>query len=1368
MAAELPRPGVEIIQEFTAASPTIVRPTLVPFVCGAAKEIVEVTTADGLLNADAKQGVYEQLPRVISQSSFPSPRGNIAEVNVEEETIKVFFQFGGSLKQLERDPGESFLVAFNNATRPVIRSSPFTTATGLALNGKILILAMDVTARLNATQDVTVTFAGTGNLTPAQIIAQINDAVGEDVASEVVLGSKSRIQIASLMWGAAASVTVRAGGSANTVFGFTDPAVETRVEGSGFRAQDLNNNTTLSPWIEWSKGSYQLDGVAQGSLPSYSDEPGSPTTVVAPGFISEDGTFAATFSASGTTFIGTGSLDLEVGDEFYVDGVLPNSAAAIMKVESTRFKLGIINTKLSVFDDEGRVVSAVYDQSSVNTLYASAPFAPRNAWFMAHNLTGNEAATAAILTGTTEGKAAETATLEAPNVATYGAILLGTDQSFPFTAVEAETFVVSYSTADPESWTAKTLTWTAGTKGPHADIAALVAALNTGSIWNGGTLPTQFVISASGNKVKIVSAASGPLAKLKITTSTGIGTDPDTELGFTLNQSGVGGLPLAGLTLEVDVTIDGVEQDTYVYTFTGGPFADVAAVVTAIGTNIPGVFAHTNLGGTKLALSTVKTGATQALTLKGTSTALAALGWVAATTYSDEGIDVEFVDIAASLLGTTQEFLPDGFTAVEGETFAVSYSTADPESWTTKTLIWTAGTIGPHANITALVAALNTGSIWVGGLPTAFAITASGNKIKITSTATGSLAKLKIAASTGIGTDPDTELGFTLNQTDTGEENLNGQTLKFQLNERPKTYSVLFTSDSLVEAVAAVNEAVGWPVASIAGDSDNQLAITSTLLGYASKVVIVSDTTSEKAIAALGFGGGNDEADGDGRPNPDFSVDVSGNVVLGGEILRSVVTGAPFDPGTSDIYLQYRGLRKDVSPLATRPGLLRISNVTDLQAVLSPIRSDNPLALGMFFQIINAPGIESTGLGVDEISAAEPYGTPLAFTRVSSFLEAEEVYAISLLTHSETVASIFKTHIELMSGPEQKGERILFFNPLVPDRAVNDVVASGLSGNTTATDNQFLMDVNPTGELVSRGLDPALLTYEDMVTLELTVTVSGVSEVRRYSVSSVSATLATLNTTFASDENTDDFHTVTPLTETLVNADWSLYVRGEALLISGSTLPDKNKIAETVAAKAAAYKQRRMYYVFPDKAKATLGGTEELIEGFYVCPAIGGMIAHFPPQQGFTNLPVTGFTGISGSNDTFSAKQLNVMAAGGTYIMVQDAQGAPIISRHQLSTNLTSIETRELSITKVVDFVAKFLRTGLRNFIGTFNITQPFLDTLSTVIQGMLGFLVESGVILGGDLNNLIQSKDAPDTVLVDVTLDVPYPCNYIRLTLVI
>lgn len=57
MAAELPRPGVEIIQEFRAVTPTILTPTLVPCVVGVGKQIVDLLVDDGsgssVLNSEA-------------------------------------------------------------------------------------------------------------------------------------------------------------------------------------------------------------------------------------------------------------------------------------------------------------------------------------------------------------------------------------------------------------------------------------------------------------------------------------------------------------------------------------------------------------------------------------------------------------------------------------------------------------------------------------------------------------------------------------------------------------------------------------------------------------------------------------------------------------------------------------------------------------------------------------------------------------------------------------------------------------------------------------------------------------------------------------------------------------------------------------------------------------------------------------------------------------------------------------------------------------------------------------------------------------------------------------------------------------------
>lgn len=1221
--AELPRPGVEVVQEFQSAAPTIVRPTLVPFVTGPAKEIIDVLNTDGTLNAQAKQGQYNQLPLLVSQSAFPSPRGNIAQVNVEEASIEAFFQFGGSLQKLKRDPGESFLTDWNHAAAASVETLPNPPG-DFVVDGLTLTIAIDVAARLNTTGDVAVTFAGAtpaAHLTPAEIADQINSAVGSSVAS---VTSDSRVRITSTRLGSISSVTIRAGGSANTTLGFT-VGNEYRVEGSGFRAQDQSNNTTVSPWVEWTRGNYLVNG-AITTFPAI--------TNITPGFglVNSAGTFSGS-QASALTFTGGGSISLQAGDIFYTDGVQPVSNAVVKKVEAARFKLGVLNTRLSIFDANGNVVTPVYDDANINTLLSSVPFSPQYAWFRAENLSVSSVPQAASVTGSIEGTAA-----------------------------------------------------------------------------------TPAVVEGTG-------APAGPFN-------------------------------LTGLTLVAGVTINGVVQDDVTFTFSGPPLANMAAVATAIGSNIPGVAAIDDSGNLKL--STTLTGATEALVLRKSSTAGATLGFVfGGSDISASGTDVTFAVKGPVVVSAANP----GFGSLGTKTLVLKLSTDGGSTFpTTRTHVFGAG---PFANIGAVITDITSDAPFISGL----SFTPSSTALKIQWTAsTGDQAVLKVDA-TSTGIDGAGLLQFTPDQHAAGVDALSGLTFQLKINSRPHVYQVLFTSNSIVDAVNNINTVVGWPVASIGGTLDDELTIVSDLKGLGSKVEVLENSTTTQANIALGFAGGA-SASGTGRPNPDFYLDVSGNVNIGADILRNQVTGAPYDPGQADLYVQYTGLRLDVSPQARGiPALVSVSDVATLTTLLSPLTPANPLGLGLFFALINAPGVLCTGMGVSDAPAAAPEGTLAAYAEVANFIESQEVYAIAPLTHDETVAQVFKAHIELMESPEQKGERILFFNPPVPSRSNAVVVASGVNGSTSLTSNQFIADTNPTANLVANGINPAN-PIPVSAGLYLQITVGG--EVRNYNVSGVNGVVLSLNITFSGSENSDGFFTTTPLTEQLVDATYSLSIRGKPLLLPGSTLPDKDAVAGTVQAKAQAYRFRRMYYVFPDKVTASVGGVQSLLEAYHACAAIAGMCAHFPPQQGFTNLPMVGFNGVQGSQDTYSNRQLNVIAAGGVYILVQDATGAPLISRMQLSTDMSSIEKRELSITKIVDFTAKFLRAGLRTFIGTFNITQPFLDTVSTVIHGMLKFLEENGVLISGDLNNIIQSTDQPDTVLVDVLLDVPFPCNYIRLTLVV
>ena len=496
-----------------------------------------------------------------------------------------------------------------------------------------------------------------------------------------------------------------------------------------------------------------------------------------------------------------------------------------------------------------------------------------------------------------------------------------------------------------------------------------------------------------------------------------------------------------------------------------------------------------------------------------------------------------------------------------------------------------------------------------------------------------------------------------------------------------------------------------------------------------------------------------------GRPTPDLEVDGIGNLLIKNDLLRDT-QGLPHTV-QAQIFLAYHALREDVTSRAVSPALLRFSDTVGLGSVLAPISTDNPLALGVYFALLNSPGTQVTALGVDEATGAAPFGTVEAYIRAATFLEGYEVYAIAPLTHDNTVGQVFNTHVTLMSEPANKGERVVLFNPSIPTTKLDTLVASGTNGNSLQASNTFDTGIANLGALLlAKGISPVG---------PLAVAAGAFLDVgngKRYSISSISGSIITCKTSaFLPGENDDGFYATTTLSGALIAQAFAFRVRGAALVLPDGS-QDKDGTALTLQQMGQGYQNRRFWQVLPDQAAATLGGIEQVIDGFYVAAATAGAIGNQPPQQSFTNFPISGFTRVIHSNDTFTERQLNVMAAGGNYIIVQDAPATPLLARMALTTDMTSLETRTDSITKVVDFVAKFLRRGLKNFIGRFNITQGFLDSLGHVIQGLLGFLAESGTLIGSNLNNIVQDTSAPDTVLVDVTLDVPFPCNYIQLTL--
>jgi hypothetical protein len=1085
-------------------------------VVGAAFEVVNVVNTDGSLNSIAKEGPYKQFPQSITESSFPDPRNNIDELVIQIPTVRPFILNGGVLSELLMNPGSAFLEDVPYASKAAIQTVIFNGATGLALAGTTMIFVIDQPVRLNTSRDVTITFTGSGNLTSAQAAAQLNTAAGATIARVVGTAPNDKVEIDSLTYGALSSVTIRQGGSANSVLqiGYSSgsSAHEERVEGAGWRGQDQGDGTTQTSFIEFYRGNYVLDGT-------------DTAFVSKAGMYNITDTLLATFNSAQEAAVafgtGGGQIPLVAGDDFWADGSMPKGAE-VMKVESARFRIGTIDTTLSVVDNFGHYVTKVFDPVTVGTILDSSPFSPQWTYFRANGL----------------------------------------------------------------DWTTVTPTPEFVTGGVSASAA------------------THGVVTGTG-------AGAGPFS-------------------------------LAGLTLNYISTINGI-QNPGTFTFVGGPFANMAAVEAAIGSSIPGVSVGDNGGGPpQLQFTTTGTGAANAIDILHTGTANTTLGFSTVSDTVGTGVDPLYVSLA-------------------------------------------------------------------------------------------------------------------------------GTQLQFQLDLNPHVYTFGFTTNSLYDAVNEINNTIGATVASVDG-TGRKIIITSFLAGIASAVNIITPSpTSAETVLGLTSGTGAVTTAGTGRPFPDAYIDDADILHIQAEILRDPVTGYPLDQSLNSgtLYIQFKALRLDVSPVAEVAGVIRVSDPNVLSTILNPLTTDNPLGLGLFLCMLNAPLFEVKGLGIDTVTSAAPYGTADAWARSAAMLEAEEVYSIAPLSQDEIIDQLWQTHVTVMSQPDQAGERIVFFNKMVPTRANPTIALSGTNANSTATPNTMVLDGNPSAGLIAAGINPAL-PIPETAGVYMTFEVAG--EQVNYNVSSVNGALVTFRTTFSSPTtNEDGFYTTTTLNVSVVDAAYSLNVRGASLIIPGSNPPklDPQLIANNVSQANAAIGNRRVYEVFPDTVQTTINGLTVNVPGFYACAAIAGQVGAQPPQQPLTNFPITGLVGVVNPVG-FTRNQLNLMAGGGTYILIQDVPNGPVYSRHQLSTDLTSIETRELSITKDIDFVAKFMRVSLRKFIGKNVIDKDLLSALGTTIHAILAFLEEAGVLNGSNLNQLVQDENNPDTVLVDITLDVPFPCNYIRLVLAV
>jgi len=412
----------------------------------------------------------------------------------------------------------------------------------------------------------------------------------------------------------------------------------------------------------------------------------------------------------------------------------------------------------------------------------------------------------------------------------------------------------------------------------------------------------------------------------------------------------------------------------------------------------------------------------------------------------------------------------------------------------------------------------------------------------------------------------------------------------------------------------------------------------------------------------------------------------------------------------SAIEIGYRALRTDLDPFLT------MSTLDDIEEKIGSTISYNPLGVGLHKAMLNTAGYVYASPTQEDT----PVETSNEFTSADidfDTLKTREIYTMVPLTTTAGSISACKTHAVLYSAPEEKRERMVLAAPSIPWKDAGGSPTTAALADTAVTAGAI--------KEAAYGQQERRLTYSFPDTMFVTETrhVSTLTDTYRDAVQGVTGI------PFYLGENK---------TVTVSGTKYS-YKKGQEI----TTVMLANLTTDVT-------------FLIVDSP----------VPGYIGAAAIGGMISGYPPETPFTNLAVTGISRLKYSMDKFTESDLNTMAEGGNYLLIQTSSTAPIYCRHQLTTDMTSVERRELSILKTLDFVAKFLRNGLSGYIGRYNISPQFLKLLNMTLQAQILYLIKNGHVNDIKILNIQVAEEAADTIEVSLNVLVKYPVNYIKIDL--
>lgn len=458
----------------------------------------------------------------------------------------------------------------------------------------------------------------------------------------------------------------------------------------------------------------------------------------------------------------------------------------------------------------------------------------------------------------------------------------------------------------------------------------------------------------------------------------------------------------------------------------------------------------------------------------------------------------------------------------------------------------------------------------------------------------------------------------------------------------------------------------------------------------------------------------------------------------------------------ADLYVEYRALL-----LGATDTIHSIEKSSDVATILGEIVPDNPLAFGVQKCVQN-----SADRTVYYMATASE--EPEAYEAVlSAASKTDKVYFLVPLTQNDDVIDAVAAHVKEMSTGENKLWRVAFVCSEVPETNTLYTKAASTDGEGFFAVFEAPATKPDAGNVIMQFVETAGAdrTKPSTATKCASQVVAG-DTVRLY--------------TGALDpwDGTELYAEYT-VEKVLSNTVLRLKSGPDAAVTAGVRVEVVHRYTyaektTAIASTSRALMSRRIYNVFPTWAQESDG---TVYNGVHLASAAAGLASSVLPQQPITNVELTGIDDVPVCYETYTRAQLNEIAEGGTFIIMQDLPGDRVYIRHQISTEYSSnnLLKAELSITKNLDSISYYFAEAYRPYIGRYNITPGLIEVLRSVAENALEKLeTETGAGLygpqvlvdGTEITDLYQDTVNQDHVYMHLKLNLPRPFNVLDLDL--